>query len=302
MAFGLARLADQGLVQNIAPPAVAKWFLRYRGRALAVLFFATAAGGVALPLLAHFVIEAWSWRIAWAVMAGVMLALGLVPTALLVRRAPEDLGLDVEGGGGTEPELVVEVWRVGAAMRTRSLWLVLVAGFASGFGSSGITLHLVPYLVEKDIGTGMAVGAVSVSFMAGGLSTLFWGFLAERYPPRRLLTLVYIVGAAGIAVLLGASTSGQAYVFAVLHGAAVGGIATVTTLLLADYYGRRHLGSIYGLNRSVQVAGFAAGPLVAGAVYDISDSYTGAFAAFLALSVVAALLVAMAARPGRRPV
>ena len=154
--------------------------------------------------------------------------------------------------------------------------------------------------MEKEIGTGMAVGAVSVSFMAGGLSNLCWGFLGERYPPRRLLTLVYIIGAAGIAVLLAASSTGHAYVFAVVHGASSGGIATVTTLLLVDYYGRRYLGSIYGLSRSVQVAGFAIGPLVAGAVYDISDSYAGAFAAFLGFSVAAALLVAMAARPGKQ--
>ena len=308
VAFSLARLADQGLVQNIGPSAVAKWFLRYRGRALAALFFMTSAGGVALPLLGHFVIEAWSWRIAWAVMAGVILTLGLVPAVLLVKREPEDARVDGEGRTEAEPEPVAasslaageEVWRVSAAMKTRSLWFVLVAGFSWGFGSAGVALHLVPYLVEKDIGTGMAVGAVSVSFMAGGLGNLCWGLLGERYSPRRLLTLVYIIGAAGIAVLLAASSAGPAYVFAILRGASSGGIATVTTLLLADYYGRRHLGSIYGLSRSVQVAGFAVGPLVAGAVYDISDSYAGAFAAFLGLSVAAALLVAMAARPGRQ--
>ena len=65
VAFSLARLADQGFVQVCSPPAIAKWFQRYRGRAMAVLFFTSSAGGATLPLLVHFVIQTWHWRVAW---------------------------------------------------------------------------------------------------------------------------------------------------------------------------------------------------------------------------------------------
>ena len=97
LGFGLARLSDQGLVQSVAPPTVAKWFLRYRGRALGILFFATSVGGMVMPLLTQFVIEQWSWRVAWAVLSGAMLLVGAIPCALLVKRQPEDLGLWPDG-------------------------------------------------------------------------------------------------------------------------------------------------------------------------------------------------------------
>jgi hypothetical protein len=53
LAFGLARLADQGFVQALSPPAMAKWFRRSQGKAMAILTLSNAAGGVVLPLLVH---------------------------------------------------------------------------------------------------------------------------------------------------------------------------------------------------------------------------------------------------------
>jgi MFS family permease len=71
----------------------------------------------------------------------------------------------------------------------------------------------------------------------------------------------------------------------------------VTAVLLANYYGRQHLGAIYGIERAVQVAGFALGPLIAGATFDLTRSYQGAFVAFLVLSIVGTGLVGCARAP-----
>ena len=71
----------------------------------------------------------------------------------------------------------------------------------------------------------------------------------------------------------------------------------VATILLAEYYGRRYLGSIYGLNRAVRAGGFALGPLISGVVFDLSGTYTGAFISFIFLAIGGAVLVAVARRP-----
>ena len=315
-AFGIARLADQGFVQAVSPPAVAKWFLRYRGRALAALFFATSAGGVALPLLAAFVIDQWDWRVAWAVLSGIMLIIGVIPCALLVRRQPEDMGLQVDGRDAQEgPESMVGTpsapkgaagsstgdgeteWRLGEAVRTPTLWLILVSGFMVGIGSTGIQLHMVPYLLQQGLDSATAVGVVSASFLASAIGNLFWGLLAERLSVRHLLTSIYALRAVSVVILLAVSSPAEAYAFAVLRGLTEGGIATVTTILLGEYYGRRYLGSLYGLERAIQVSGYAVGPLIAGIVYDINQSYTGAFVSFLFVTIAGALLIYRARRP-----
>ncbi len=316
LAFGLARLADQGFVQVSSPPAIAKWFQRYRGRAMAALFFTTSAGGVALPPLVQWVITAWHWRMAWVMLSGVMLVMGLLPCALLVRRQPEDLGVPVDGkvlpaqeaitlsspghGMPAAPTTGEAAWPLREALKTATLWLLLAAMFLFGMASTGVVLHLVPYLVQQGIAPAAAVGAVSISFVGSAAGNLLWGFFADKLSVRYLLVVTYALRAASLALLLGVDTAPVAYIFAMLKGFTEGGLSTLLTVLLADYYGRQHIGAIYGVVRAVMVGGFALGPLVSGATFDLTQSYHGAFAAFLALSIVGTGLIGLARRPFHR--
>lgn len=311
--YGIARLSDQGFVQAVSPPVVAKWFLRRRGRALAVLFLMASLGGVLLPLAVQAVTTLADWHVAWAMLSGIMLVFGFLPCVVLLRRQPEDMGLAIDGDAldqqTTPSQLASQTprdqgsdggeiqWKWGEAIRTPTLWILLLSMFVVGIATAGVGLHLVPYLVEQGVGSTAAVGAVSITFLASAAGTIWWGVLAERYPVRVLLTIVNVLGAVAFVVLLTADSLMDAYVFALLRGFTEGGLRTLTTLLLADYYGRESLGSLYGLTRSVQVAGFALGPLTAGAVYDSTQSYTGAFSAFLVLAIIGAILIAGARRP-----
>ena len=306
-AFGMARLSDQGFVQSVSPPAVANWFLKYRGRAMAGLFFVTSTGGIILPLLAQTVIQGWGWREAWGVMAVVMAVVGVMPVALIVRRQPEDIGLQIDGRETPEPSAATmkarvtdeQSWTVSDALRTPTYWLILAAVFTTGIGSTGIGLHMVPYLVQQGLGSTAAVGSVSFSFLASAVGNMWWGTLTEKFSPRLLLAAIYLIRAASVALLLVTDTVFETYTFALLRGFSEGGVAAVGAILLAEYFGRRNLGAIYGTNRAVLVSGFAIGPIIAGAAYDINNSYGLAFASFLGLMLVGAVLVALARTPNR---
>jgi MFS family permease len=312
LAFGLARLADQGLVQSTSPPAIAKWFQRRRGRAMAVLFCTTSAGGVVLPPLVQQVIAAWHWRAAWLVLAAIMGVVGLLPCAFLVRRQPEDLGLAIDAEVGprasTAPALSPigmpapvgdgeESWRLGEALKPPALWLLLGAAFVGGVASTGVALHLMPHLLHRGLAPAAAVGAVSFSFIASAVGSFAWGYGADRLSARPLLAGAYALRAASLAVLLQADAVPKAYLFAILQGLAEGGMSTLMPIVLAQYFGRAHLGSIYGLMRALQVAGFALGPLIAGRVFDLAQSYDSAFGSYLLLSLLGAGLVGYARKP-----
>jgi len=311
LAFGLARLADQGFVQAPSPPAIAKWFRRYQGRAMAMLSLSSAAGGVVLPLLVDLVIRAWHWRMAWVMLGGIMLVLGLLPCIFLVKRQPEDLGLSMDGVTSSPPAEPppsprgphiastsdAASWRLNEALKTPALWLLLITAWAIGVSSAGVGLHLVPYLLQQGIAQPAAVQTVSLGFLASGVSNLVWGVSADRFPVRPLLVGTYTLKTVSLAVLLGANTVPTAYLFTVLQGIAEGGMRTLTAILLADYYGRQHLGAIYGLLRAVQVVGFALGPLVSGVTFDMTQSYHHAFVAFLGLSLVGTVSIGLARPP-----
>ena len=320
VAFSLARLADQGFIQPSSAPAIAKWFLRLRGRALAILFFVTSVGGVILPLVAQLTIDAIHWRAAWLILAVVMIIFGVLPTVLLVRRQPEDIGLAVDGAPPStsrgfvkqtrrpsgdqpsSPERVMsdeEHWTLKEAIRQPALALILLSAFVVGVSSSGVGLHLVPFLVQQGLTATAAVGAVSVGFLASGISNLLWGLVADRYSTRYLLALNYAIRAGTILLLLKTDNLAMAYLYAVLQGFSEGGIRTLGTLILADYYGRRRIGTIFGLSRAVQVTGFAIGPLIAALAFDLTLSYSGAFTSFIVLVLVGAVLIAVARPPSR---
>ena len=321
IAFSVSRTADQGLIKIGAVPAVGKWFERYRGRAVALVFFGGSAGIVVLAPVVQIVMVTWGWRAAWLVLGAVMLALGVIPSFLIVRRQPEDLGLAVDGrpaldsvdqntpgqstplaAGSTagSPEAVVE-WPLARAVRTPAFWLVLVSLFVASTSSAGVTLHLVPYLTQQGLGAGAAVSVISVLSISSALGILALGFLAERVSPRILLAAVFSLIAVAIGVLLSADSLAKAYAFAVLHGLASGGMNTLAPLLWASYYGRGILGSLHGISRAAQVAGFALGPLVLGIAYDASGTYQTALVYFAFTGVASSLLILAARRPRMAP-
>ena len=303
VAFTAVRIADQGLIQVSASVTAGKWFARYRGRATGLVTLGNAAGVIVLAPLVQVIISQWDWRVAWTVLAGVMLVVGTVPALLLVRRQPEDLGLRVDGDGtsslsaGSEASVADPDVGLRTVIRTPSFWLILVSLFLVATATSGIGLHLVPHLTQQGLSAGAAVAAISVMSVSGALAALACGLLAERSSPKLLLVLAYLLGAVSMWVLMSADNLPETYLFAVLQGIVGAGINTLAPILWAGYYGRGSLGSIFGVSRAAQVVGFAVGPLASAVVYDRTGSYQGAFLALAAVAVAAAILLVIARRP-----
>jgi MFS transporter, OFA family, oxalate/formate antiporter len=314
VAFTLARIADQGLVQIGTSASVGKWFFRRRGRAMGLLFFAVSAGVIILAPTVQLIIGLWGWRVAWMFLGALMFVLGVIPSALLVRRQPEDLGLPVDGIGdvpdstdGDAPEEPAppagdqeEQWLLAEVVRTPAFWLILISLFIVSSGVSGIGLHLMPHLIQQGLSPGAAVGAISIMSTSGALGALLMGFLADRVSPRLMMVLAYLLGAVSMLVLLVTDTMWEAYVFAVLQGLVMTGINTLAPILWASYYGRTSLGSIYGLSRASQICGFAVGPLAAGIAFDLTGSYSIAIVCFAGLAMLGTLVVLASRRP-RKP-
>ena len=138
---------------------------------------------------------------------------------------------------------------------------------------------------------------ISVMSTSSAVGILALGFLAERVPPRFLMACVCLTTATDIGVLILADNLAEAYLFAFLHGVASGGLNTLAPILWASYYGRGVLGSIHGLSRASQVAGFALGPLILGIAFDRWGRYQDALAYLAVLAVISFVLVVAAKRP-----
>ncbi len=305
VAFTMIRIADQGLIQIGASVSVGKWFLRHRGRAVGLVFFGASGGIIVMAPMVQLVIAYWDWRAAWVALAGVMFCVGVIPSALIIRRQPEDLGLVIDGVSGQAQSADRHELRrdeqqspLSEVIRTPAFWIILASLFLASVAISGIGLHMVPHLTQQGLTPAAAVGAVSVMSIAGAVAALVSGVLAEIASARRLLILVYLLGAVSMWTLIHADTLPETYLFAVLQGLLGSGVNTLAPIMWASYYGRRTLGSIFGVSRTAQVLGFAVGPLASAVVFDRTGTYQGAFISLALVAVLAALLLSTARRPG----
>ena len=303
LAFTTARIADQGGVKIGTSVTTGKWFQRYRGRATGLVFFVETLGVIALAPLTHFVISQWGWRPAWLMLAALMFLLGVLPCALWVRRQPEDMGLEIDGDSSSstddagEPTEGEEVrhersFTLREAAGTWGYWLALGSLFIGSNATSGVGLHLVPYLTEQGISAAAAVAAISVMATSGAVGALLAGAAGDRLSPRWVMVALNLVGAAALGLLVNTDTLPEAYLFVILLGLASTGINTLAPIMWARHYGRRSLGAIQGVGRAAQVMGFAIGPLASGLAYDATGSYRTAFVVMTGLALMAGALMA----------
>jgi len=73
------------------------------------------------------------------------------------------------------------------------------------------------------------------------------------------------------------------------------GLTSVLGAIPAEIFEGRHYGAVFGTLMLAAIGGGAAGPWVAGALYDLTGSYTPAFSIAIGGSVLSALAIWLAA-------
>jgi sugar phosphate permease len=306
----------------VAMTAVAHWFQKKRGRALALMTVGGGSSGVMVVVLASL-IAAFDWRTALLIIGLIQWAV-CIPLALIVRNRPQDLGLlpdgepalpverqvaaderrapagDAEGPGYGVAARQDEGFTIGQALRTRSFWLLAVAMSLIGFGSVAIIAHQVAFL-EESMGFSPLMASVvqmgvPIVSLAGRLG---FGWMADYVDKRKLLAAAYLFIGVGVILLATVQSAWQVPLYLIIFAPGWGGSISVRPAFQADYFGLRAFGSIQGLMFFVASVGAFAGPIFAGVVYDVVDSYRPAFLIVGLTALVAVPLVLMAGKPQR---
>src|SRR6185503_6683043 len=117
---------------------VSRWFVRRRGRAIAIASLGQGLSKVFIPIVAA-TLSAWvGWRGTWSIFGVITLVLIVIPALIFMRRSPEDMGLrpdgDVPDEGNADAaaadrtttqraihaDEVLWTWR--EVLRTRTFW------------------------------------------------------------------------------------------------------------------------------------------------------------------------------------
>ena len=311
------RLIFSGPLELGIPTAISNWFIRRRPLGLAADAVAKGAGLTIIPLLAQFIITGWDWRTAWLTLGILTFALGVIPPVLFMARRPEDMGLEPDPAPNepaeeenaatesesTSPAEVTESrysessFTVRQAFHTRAFWL-LAAFTAAGFMvQAGVSLHQVAHYINQGLPGPSAALAASTFAFSQIFSSMFWAALGRRVPVRFLLSAAAaVVAVAAFATSVSATLPAE-LVSAATVGFGVGGLHLLVRLAWADYYGREHLGTIRGFTMSAQIGGQAAGPVLAGFMFDATGSYQMPLLVFTGAATLAAILALFATPP-----
>jgi MFS family permease len=177
------------------------------------------------------------------------------------------------------------------AWHTQTFWLMVSAFFLVGASVPGCLVHMAAMLTDRGISVQMA--ALGSSLMGAAVLTgrVGTGYLLDRFFAPCLAAVFFGGAAAGIGLLWTGGATGVAFVGAFLVGLGMGAEVDIIAFLISRYFGLRSFGKIYGSVFGAYVLAGALGPLLMGAGFDLTGSYSAPLVALFALTVIAAVLM-----------
>jgi len=292
--------------------AINNWFVRKRGRAIAIARVGSNLSNVILTPITVFVIAASGWQTMFVIFAVLTWVVVLVPSVVLMRRRPEDMGLYPDGipPGATPDEAHQEeepknasgegvstrepVWTRREVLMTAGFWLLTISFAIDSMAYQAINISLAPYI--QDLGYEDTMLAAVVTFRAAvmAIAVLLMGFVAEQANRALVRAAPFLIQAAGAFLFLFAQEPVFLWLAVAVYGLGFSGVLVTQEVVWANYFGRLSLGRVRSLGYLIAFGFGASGPIAMNAVFDILGSYRPAFMVIVGLFVAASLLMALA--------
>jgi len=296
---------DSLMGQMVVNVSISRWFVRMRGRALALAGMGHGLAKVAMPLCAASLILSVGWRGTWAVFGLLTLALVVGPALLFMRRRPEDMGLLPDGRSEEESTASKNefgsakshrsagddvAWSRSEALRTSAFWLIVITFGVAHVGVSGLNLHVFSFVSDQGHPALVAALVMSTIAFMQFSTPIVWGLLAERSDIGKLIMAKFLIQAVGILLALSSPGLLSLYAGFFLYGIGMGGSSILAEMIWANYFGRISLGKIRGMGSLLTHAFSASGPPFFGFLFDATQSYLLSFSIFIGLLFASAIL------------
>ncbi len=299
------RFFGQGMLGHVALTAMARWFERGRGKAIAFAAMGNPAGQAVFPVIAIALSGVIGWRATWIAAAGFVVLVAIPLTLLLLRREPGRAPQPVRAPAPGEPEADAtrpperRQWTRAEVLRDPLFWMLMPGILASSFVVTGIFFNQIEIVREK----GWELTGFAGWFAAHAASTIAFTFITgwavDRFGSVRVMPLFLVPLVVALAILGLSSHPLAAPAFLFLSGISAGSSGTLIGALWADLYGTRHLGSIRALATAGSVFASALAPGMMGVLLDRGVGIDAQVLGMTAFTAAAALLL-LAAMPRLR--
>ena len=283
-------------MSTIMVPLVANithWFDRRRGIATSIVISGSYLAGTMWPPLLQIGIEEIGWRATWT-RAGIFCLLVMAPLSLLLR--PRIVLPQASGPDGRRRR------RALGFTPTSMQCLLCTAGLGCCIAMATPQAHIVAH--ATDLGHSAARGAemLSLVFLGGLVSRIVYGWVSDRIGGLRTLVFGSLGQALTIALFIPVEGLVELYVVCILFGLSQGGIVPAYAIIVRRYFLAGEAGWRIGWIMLFTMLGMAFGGWLAGLLFDLTGTYTTAFAAAIVFNVANLLIAGLFLLRSRIPV
>lgn len=201
-----------------------RWFERSRGKAMGIAYLGIGLGGAAVPWISHFLVEHFGWQAALRSL-GFLVIITAFPMAFFVKEPEVSL----------RPAQVNSGDHWGSTFKSAPFYLLIVGSMCSIAAVSGTQQNLKLFLtLDAHYGQGQAARILSLVLASSMMGRLLMGWLANRFPKKYVMLLIYLLDAGAIPFLFVAGSPVLMYAFAILFGVGLGGDHMIIPLITAE--------------------------------------------------------------------
>lgn len=273
--------------------AISRRFVEKRVLALGITTSGITIGAMIMPPLSAYWIMSYGWRSAYIVLAIVVLLVIIPAMALPGRKTKQAIRIRDSKQGGVddttsqlqEPAVLSEL-SVVEATKTVPFWILMVTGVTLATCFFIVIIHIVPYATDLGISPDLAAIILTVLGGATIIGRLVAAFLVGKIGYRFAFFFLSFLQALALFLFMQATSLSAFYVAALFFGFGSGGVSPMRTSMVPEFFGMRSLGTLIGFNNAAWCVGGAIGPILAGYIFDLNQSYDMAFLIGILLMIV----------------
>ena len=263
----------------------ARWFNKTRGKAMGFAYLGIGVGGMLVPQIAKWLNIQFGWHQA-LMLLGILMVIISFPMAWIVKEDPE-----VKSPGTIKEESTIPLNKI---VKAWPFYLLLIGSMCSIGAVAGTSQNLKLFFsLDLKYSQGQSANIISLVLLSSIIGRVLMGWLADRFPKKYVMILIYTLVAGSIPLLYFADTPGIIYLFAFIFGIGLGGDYMIIPLMAAELFGVRIMGRVMGLVLTADGLAEAFSPMVVARLRDVSGDYANGFAALIILAVIGIIAVAM---------
>ncbi|HPK53370.1 MAG TPA: MFS transporter [Smithellaceae bacterium] len=273
---------------------ITRWFVSFRGLMCGIAAAGIGIGVMVMPALSSYLITNLGWRISYFII-GIAVLVFIISSAQFLRRDPAQVGQHAVGTAEERADNMPS-FNFREALRTRQFWLINGVYLMMAACMHSTLVHIVPHATDLGIAEVTAATVISVIGGISIVSKVIAGIALDRLGNRSIAIIIPALMLTSFIIIQFSNSLWSLYVFAVFFAFAYGGFAAIQSPYLAELFGLKYHGTIFGFSLFIMGAG-AFGPFAAGKIFDATASYTAAFMMLAAMSLLAIVFAGSIKRP-----